>query len=88
MTPHTDNDWNEIRSTIPMTRQHIELLAQLLTDLDACLRQPCVLHTLQKAQHSGGIDAGSLIDGVGFQALRLRASLAPSEPSDDDPATE
>lgn len=76
MTPDPDAASDEISSTIPMNRQHIELLAALLEDLDRCLRQPPIAHTLRAETQPADLpERGVLIDLVGFQALRLRQIL-------------
>jgi hypothetical protein len=64
------------RSRIPIDRQHLELLADLLGDLDDYVRRPFVAHALRIADSPGRrVDTDLLIDRVGFQALRLRQIL-------------
>jgi hypothetical protein len=89
MTPEADDDRDELRSTIPINRQLVELIAKSLDDLDIRLRQPLVLQALQETtRRTDLVSADCLVDAVGFQALRLRQILASQEPASEHPATE
>lgn len=76
-------------STIPINRQYLQLLEQLLTDVDSLLRQPLVINELRcAAGRARDVDVGYLMDAVGLQALRLHQLLAapPSPHCDQAPS--
>lgn len=76
----TDDDLDEIRSTISINCQYAELLEQLLIDLDICLRQPLMIEVMRYvAREVTDADPGALIDCVGFHALHLRQLINDAE---------
>jgi hypothetical protein len=72
-------------STIPINRQYLQLLEQVLIDADSLLRHPLVIHALRcAAGQEREVDVGYLIDAVGLHALRLHQLLAaPPRPHSD-----